>query len=101
MTIKYLKLITKRFCIYGNPKGGVWNTPRRKITNDKLKLHMAKFGKNPAPITPGLWRHQTPLLQISLIFDDFGVKYELQEYITHLIDALKTVYNIYEERDVK
>ena len=28
-----------------------------KISNDKLKLHLAKFGYKPEPITLGLWRH--------------------------------------------
>ena len=36
--------------MYGLPQAG-------KIANDKPKLHLAKFGYEPAPITPGLWRH--------------------------------------------
>ena len=35
---------------YGLPQAG-------KISNDKLKLHLAKFGYEQARITPGLWRH--------------------------------------------
>ena len=65
-----------------------------KIANDQLKLHLAKFGYNPAHITPGIWRHQTRPLQISMVVDDFGIKYERQEDITHLLNALKTFYNI-------
>ena len=30
----------------------------------------------------------------SLVDDDFGVQYERQDDIKHLLDALKTVYNI-------
>ena len=48
-----------------------------KIANDKLKLHMAKFGYETAPITQGLWQHQTRPLQFSLVVDYIGVKYEL------------------------
>ena len=33
-------------------------TQAGKIANDKIKLHLSKFGYEPAPITPGLWRHQ-------------------------------------------
>ena len=33
--------------------------------------------------------------------DDFGIKYERQEDITHLLDALKTIYKISEEWDGK
>ena len=73
--------------MYGLPQAG-------KIANDKLKLHRYKFGYKPASITPGIWRHQTCTLQFSLVGDDFGIKYERQEYITHLLDALKTNYKI-------
>ena len=68
-----------------------------KIVNDKLKLHLANFESEPAPITPGLWRHQTRPLQFSLVVGDFGVKYEHQENITHLLDALKKNYKISED----
>ena len=55
--------------VYGLPQAG-------KIANDKLKLHLAKFGYDPSPITPGLWWRQTLPLQFSLVVDDFGIKYE-------------------------
>ena len=42
--------------MYGLPQGG-------KIENDKLKLHLAKFGYEPASVTPILWRNQTSSLQ--------------------------------------
>ena len=38
-------------------------TQAGKIANDKIKLHLSKFGYEPAPITPGLRRHQTCPLQ--------------------------------------
>ena len=70
--------------MYGLPQAG-------KIANDKIKLYLAKFGYERAPITQGLWRHQTCPPQFSLVVDDFGIKYERQEYITHLLDAIKTI----------
>ena len=73
--------------------------PTGKIANDTLKLHLAKFGYEPAPITPGLWRHQNRPLQYSMVFDNFGIKYERQEDITHLLNALKTIYKISENWD--
>ena len=78
--------------MYGLPQAG-------KNANDKLKLHLAKFGYDPAPITPGLWRHQTCPLQFSLVVDAFGIKYERQEDITHLLDAIKKIYKISEDWD--
>ena len=69
-----------------------WLPQASKVANDKLKLHLAKFGYELETITPGLWRHQTRPLQFSLVVDDFGIKYERQKEITHLPDALKTIY---------
>ena len=82
-------------------KGMYGLTQADKISNDKLNLHLAKFGYDPAPIAPVIWRHQTRPLQFSMVVDDFGIKYERQEDITHLLDALKAVYKIYEDRDGK
>ena len=76
--------------VYGIPQAG-------KIANDKLNLHLAKFGYELAPITPGLWRHQNRPLQLSLVVYDFGIKYERQEDITHLPDVIKTICNISED----
>ena len=84
--------------VYTEIKEGMYGLPQAgKIANDKLKLHLAKFGHDPSPITPSLWRHQTYPLQFSLVMDDFETKYERQEDITHLLYALKTIYKIYED----
>ena len=80
--------------MYGLPQAG-------KVANDKLNLHLSKFGYNPAPITLGLWRHQISPLQLLLVVDDFGIKYERQEDITHLLGALMTIYKISEDWDGK
>ena len=77
-------------------KGMYGITQAGEIANDKIKLHLSKFGYEPVPITSYLWRHQTCPLQFSLVVDDFGIKYELQEDITHLLDALKTIFEISE-----
>ena len=80
--------------VYGVPQAG-------KFSNDKLKLHLSKFGYEPEPITTGLWRHQTRPLKLSLAVDAFGIKYERQEDITHLLNSLKTIYKISEDWDRK
>ena len=79
-------------------KNGMYGIPQSgKISNDKLKLHLENFGHKPETITPGLWRHQKRPLQFSRVVDDFGVQYEPQADITHLIDTLKIIYIIYED----
>ena len=80
--------------MYGLPQAG-------KIANDKLKLYLSRFGYEPAPITPGLWRHQTFPLQFSMVVYDCGIKCERQEDITHLLDAIKTIYKISDDWDGK
>ena len=74
--------------MYGIPKAG-------KIDNDKMKLHMAKFVYEPAHVTSGFWRYQTFPPQFSMIVYDFGVKYDLQADITHLLDAQKNLQDIW------
>ena len=76
--------------MYGIPQAG-------KIANDTLKLDLENFVYEPAPITPVLCQYQTFPLQFSLVVDDFGIKYERQDYIIHLLDALKKIHKISED----
>jgi hypothetical protein len=46
-----------------------------RIANDRLTLHLAKFGYSPVPRTPSLWTYATRPIAFSLVVDDFGVKY--------------------------
>ena len=62
-----------------------------KIANNKMKQHLVKYGYDPAHINTSLWRDQTCTLQFSLVVDDFGVHYECQNDITHILDELKTI----------
>ena len=88
--------------MYTEIQNDVYRFPQAgKISNDKLNLHLTKFGYEPALITSGLWRNQTRPLQFSLVVHDFGVKYERQDCITHPLDALKPIYNISEDWDGK
>ena len=52
--------------IYMEIQKGTYGLPQvGKKLNDKIKLHLAKFGYNPAPINPGLWLHQPLSLQFN------------------------------------
>ena len=46
-----------------------------RIANDRLKDHLANFGFAPVPRTPALWKHDTKPIWLSLVVDDFDVKY--------------------------
>ena len=65
-----------------------------RIANDRLKIHLAKFGYFPFSRTPPLWKHSTKDIYFSLVVDNFGVKYVGKDTADHLIQALKKLYNI-------
>ena len=93
-----LRNLAQKGFVYMEIQKGMYGLPQAgKNENDKLKLHLGKFWYEPSPSTPGLWRHQTRSIQFSLVVDNFGIKYERQENITHLIDALMTIYKISED----
>ena len=64
----------------------------RRITNDRLQLHLSKFGYAPVARTPSLWKHATKNIIFSLVVDDFGVNYVGKDNSDHLIQALKNLY---------
>ena len=60
-----------------------------KLANDLLTTHFAKFGYFPIPRTASLWKHNKKTLMITLVVDDFGVKFTKIEDAQHLIGSLK------------
>jgi hypothetical protein len=73
--------------MYGLPQAG-------KIANERLRIHLAKYGYTPTNLTPGLWRHRSRPISFSLAVDDFGVKYVGQKHTQHLISALEDLYTV-------
>ena len=73
--------------IYGLKEAGL-------IAFKQLVTNLAPFGYVPMKYTPGLWRHQTKPTTFALCVDDFGVKYFSKPDALHLIQALKTNYEI-------
>jgi len=69
--------------MYGLPQAG-------KIANDQLIKFLAPHGYRPAPITPGLWRHDTRDIVFSLVVDDFGIRYTDKADVEHLIATLES-----------
>jgi hypothetical protein len=74
--------------MYGLPQAG-------KLAHDKLKLHLAKYGYAPCPLTTGLWKHNTRPITFALVVDDFGVKYVGREHAIHLIESLQDLYELH------
>ena len=70
-----LRNLAHKGFVYMEIQKGMYGLPQAvNMENDKLKLHLAKFGYKPTSITPGLWRHQKRHLQFSLVVYDFGIK---------------------------
>ena len=65
-----------------------------RIANDRLKIHLAKFGYSPVAQTPSLWKHATKDICLSLVVDDFGVKHVGKDTADHLIQVLNNLYTI-------
>jgi len=71
--------------MYGLPQAG-------KIANDQLIKFLAPHGYRPVPITPGLWRYDTPrdLVFSLVVVDDFGIRFtEDKGDVEHLIASLE------------
>ena len=64
------------------------------IPNNRLTLHLAKNSYAPAPHTPLLWAHAHLPIMLSLVVDNFGVKYTGDASAYHLIATLRSLYTI-------
>ena len=95
-----LRNLSHKVFVYMDIQKGVYGIPQSgHFSNDKLNLHLSKFLYEPSHTTPGLWQHLNIPLQFSLVVYDFGVKYERQEDMTHILDATKKIYKISEDWD--
>jgi hypothetical protein len=73
--------------MYGLPQAGI-------IANELLQRNLAKDGYRPTQHTHGLWTHDNRQISLSLVVDDFGVKYVGREHAEHLMACIKKAYNI-------
>jgi hypothetical protein len=73
--------------MYGLPQAGI-------LSNELLQHNLAKDGYRPTQHTHGLWTHGTRPISLSLVVDDFGVKYVGREHAEHLMACIKKNYNI-------
>ena len=73
--------------MYGLKEAGI-------LAFKQLARHLSPLGYEPAPYTPGLWRHTTRPMTFALCVDDFGIKYFSKADALHLVAALKQHYEI-------
>ena len=62
------------------------------LAYSQLVKALKYFGYNPIPGTMGFWRHTTRPISVCLCVDDFCVKYQNKEDVTHLLTVLGSKY---------
>jgi hypothetical protein len=67
------------------------------LANKRLCRKLALFGYFEHDNTPGLWYHELRPISITLVVDDFGVKYVVKEDVNHLIASIKATYTLTED----
>jgi hypothetical protein len=70
--------------MYGLPQAGI-------LANKLLQRNLAKDGYHPTTHTHGLWTHDTRPISLSLVVDDFGVKYVGREHAEHLMTCIRKI----------
>ncbi len=74
---------------------GMYNLPQSGlIANKLLEKRLNEHGYWQSKLVPGLWRHNTRLIQFTLVVDNFGVKYVSKEHARHLKKVLKMHYKM-------
>jgi hypothetical protein len=76
--------------MYGLPQAGIL---AQKLLEERLNKH--GYMQNKAIL--GLWTHQSRPISLTLVVNNFGIKYVGQEHAMHLISILKEHYEISED----
>jgi hypothetical protein len=73
--------------MYGLPQAGI-------LTKELLQRNLARDGYRLTQHTHSLWTHNNRPISLSLVVDDFGVKYVGREHAEHLMACINKNYNI-------
>ena len=72
---------------------GMYDLKQAAILAYKLLVkRLAKRGYHPLPLTTGLFKHNTRATTFALCVDNFGIKYNKEDDLQHLIDTLQEHY---------
>jgi hypothetical protein len=74
-------------CMHGIPQSGL-------LVNKLIEKQLNKHGYRQSKLVPGLWRHNTRLVQFTLVVDNFGVKYVGEEHANHLKQVMEEHYTL-------
>ena len=82
--------LEKRQAVWGLPQAGI-------LANKRLWQNLAPFVYFEHVNTPGLWYHELRPIFFTLVVDNFGVKYENNNDVDHLVASIKTTYTLTED----
>ena len=85
-----LEIKEKKGYVYVKIRRSIYGLPQaRKLANTALKEHLAPNRYFEVAHTPVLWQHITCPITLSLVVDDFRVKYVHKYDADHLANSLK------------
>ena len=76
--------------MYGLPQAGL-------LAQELLEKRLEKHGYKQSKHTPGFWTHESRPICFSLVVDDFGVKYVVEDNAKHLIHVLEEHYDLWKD----
>ena len=89
------KLIANDGYVYCKIKKGMYGLKQAaRLAYDDLKKHLSKYGYKPDTLAKNIWTHTERRTKFCLCVDDFGVQYFNLDDAQHLINALKSKYDI-------
>jgi hypothetical protein len=89
------EITTKNGSINIGAKRGVYGLPQAGLlANKHLKKSLNKHRYRQSKLVPGLWKHDIRPIQITLVADNFGIKYIGEEHAQHLKNALQEYYKL-------
>ena len=78
---------------------GMYILPQVGIIAQKhLNAHLAKFGYYKCKFTPRIYGNKTRKPTFTLVVDDFGTKYNTKDDANHLLNCLRSLYDITTDR---
>ena len=93
-----LREIAHNGWVYVQIEKGMYGLPQMGIlANQQLTKVLKPFGYYQCQHTPGLWKHKWRPITFCLVVDNFGVKYEGREHVEHLLNTIRTHYEVSED----
>jgi hypothetical protein len=75
---------------------GIYGLPQAGLLAQKKLIHTLQInGYNMCPNTPCLFKHESRKIAFTLVVDDFGIKYESEKDVHHLISTLEQHYKLH------